>query len=95
MFFFFIVIDKNSRKKKKTPDTCRQQLPLVSAGEVALCPAGRGPWCCDAGERFRRAAEEPAPSQTGEPRAGAQGEAVTHNALLRLEVAALANQASS
>lgn len=46
----------------------------VCTGEVWVCPAQRGPWCCDAGERFSPVGEEPAPRQTGEPRAGAQGE---------------------
>lgn len=46
----------------------------VCTGEVWVCPAQRHPWCCDTGERFSCVGEEPAPRQTGEPRAGAQGE---------------------
>lgn len=46
----------------------------VCAGEVWVCQAQRNPWCCDPGERFSPVGEEPAPRQTGEPRAGAQGE---------------------
>lgn len=47
--------------------------PSVCTGKIWVCQAQRNPWRCDAGERFSSVGEEPAPRQTGEPRAGAQG----------------------
>lgn len=49
------------------------KLSLFSTGKIWVCQAQRNPWRCDAGERFSSVGEEPAPRQTGEPRAGAQG----------------------
>lgn len=47
---------------------------FVFVGKVWICQPQGDPWCCDTGERFSSVGEKPAPRQTGEPRAGAQGE---------------------
>lgn len=52
---------------------CLDSTCSIWTGEIRVCPAQREAWCCDAGERFSPVGEEPAPRQTGEPRAGAQG----------------------